>query len=597
MPNLYFQVPWTTNEGFAPGVLRLSQNDYADQTIIFEIVCNTETPSFTGYGARLHGTKPDGTVYDYPCTVDWNSQRVSLDVTAQMTLVPGHTVAELVFSKTGAQHSSPNFIICVEPTPLDPDGHISEDDISALEVTSSQLAELEAAINSRPFYSPATPSANGLMTAADKAKLDGIEAQASKTTVVNNLTSTSTTAALSAKQGKILNDKINGFYNRRYVLVGDSYTDPSYCTEFISSLNQLGITFSQTYAVSGSGFFADPNNDETMGLSWVRAMWNFVADDTVTDVVIVGGLNDFYNYTTDFDKRGCVLTHIPWFIQGVHDKFPNAKAHFYLCGNYLSDDYAQNNLGHDKHLYYTDLVSFNDGTFEVVEGSWNCFLTYSDRLDAAHPNHDGQVRMASLIGSSIKNNFAPICRHESYDWQRMGSRVNTLFADTGNWTSLTLSSLGSAISQTIDGDETTIQFGDWFFTTPEVNKPVLFTYIPGTTWWETQYFKMIRFDTPLCSGSPAGSDSNGMSYSYTGIGSAVINAVGTDGTEVLWESAGQWVFTQNTLWFRPTTYPPNIAAKLSGLLAGTYNWYITAIHFNGTQKLTSNTFYAPVGMT
>lgn len=597
MPNLYFQVPWTTNEGFAPGVLRLSQNDYADQTIIFEIVCNTETPSFTGYGARLHGTKPDGTVYDYPCTVDWNSQRVSLDVTAQMTLVPGHTIAELVFSKTGAQHSSPNFIICVEPTPLDPDGHISEDDISALEVTSSQLAELEAAINSRPFYEPATTSANGLMTAGDKAKLDGISSNANKTTVVNNLTSTSTTSALSAKQGKILNDKINGFYNRRYVLVGDSYVDPSCCPEVITGLNQLGIEFSQTYAVGGSGFNADPNNSETMNYSWVKAMWNFVADDTVTDVVIVGGLNDFYQYTTDADKRGRVLAHIPWFIQGVHDKFPNAKAHFYLCGNIMADNFEQISLGHDKHLYFTDLMGFNDGTFEVVEGSWNCFLSHSEKNDSWHPNHDGQIRMASLIASSIKNNFAPIYRHESYNWIQMGSRTSTLFADTGNWTSFWTSRLGTPISQTINGNETTIMFGDWFFSAPETGRPALFIHMTGTNWWETTYFKMLKFDTPLCSGSPAGADNAGMAYSYTGIGSAVIRAYGSDGTVVLWESSGQWVFTQDILWFRPSTYPPNMAEKLGGLTTGTYNWYIDEIHFNGTQKLTSNTFYAPIGMT
>ena len=43
-------------------------------------------------------------------------------------------------------------------------------------------------------------------TTAMKTKLDGIEAGANKTTVVNNLTSTSTSSALSANQGKVLND-------------------------------------------------------------------------------------------------------------------------------------------------------------------------------------------------------------------------------------------------------------------------------------------------------------------------------------------------------------------------------------------------------
>lgn len=41
-----------------------------------------------------------------------------------------------------------------------------------------------------------------------KEKLDGISSGANKTTIVNNLTSTSTTSALSSAQGKVLNDKI-----------------------------------------------------------------------------------------------------------------------------------------------------------------------------------------------------------------------------------------------------------------------------------------------------------------------------------------------------------------------------------------------------
>ena len=52
----------------------------------------------------------------------------------------------------------------------------------------------------------ATSSANGLMSKEDKAKLDGIATGATKNVVENVLTSTSTTNALSAAQGKALND-------------------------------------------------------------------------------------------------------------------------------------------------------------------------------------------------------------------------------------------------------------------------------------------------------------------------------------------------------------------------------------------------------
>lgn len=57
-------------------------------------------------------------------------------------------------------------------------------------------------------YSAATQTVAGLMSAADKKKLDGITGSGASTTVIDNLTSTSTTSALSANQGKVLNDKI-----------------------------------------------------------------------------------------------------------------------------------------------------------------------------------------------------------------------------------------------------------------------------------------------------------------------------------------------------------------------------------------------------
>ena len=56
-------------------------------------------------------------------------------------------------------------------------------------------------------YSAATQSANGLMTAADKKKLDGVATGANKTTYTNNLAATVAGTALDAVQGKFLNDK------------------------------------------------------------------------------------------------------------------------------------------------------------------------------------------------------------------------------------------------------------------------------------------------------------------------------------------------------------------------------------------------------
>ena|GEM_PF-3672981 len=63
-------------------------------------------------------------------------------------------------------------------------------------------------------YSAATPSADGLMSATDKRKLNGIEAGATENVVSNSLEDTSTTNALSAAQGKALNDALTAVSNQ-----------------------------------------------------------------------------------------------------------------------------------------------------------------------------------------------------------------------------------------------------------------------------------------------------------------------------------------------------------------------------------------------
>lgn len=59
----------------------------------------------------------------------------------------------------------------------------------------------------------ATTTKSGLMSSADKTKLNGIAASANFVEVVNAVNDTSTTKALSANQGKLLNDEINKIKN------------------------------------------------------------------------------------------------------------------------------------------------------------------------------------------------------------------------------------------------------------------------------------------------------------------------------------------------------------------------------------------------
>lgn len=68
--------------------------------------------------------------------------------------------------------------------------------------------------NNKASKDVATTSANGLMSSADKSKLDGIQANAKNVTVENVLTSDSTANALSAAQGKALKALIDALTSR-----------------------------------------------------------------------------------------------------------------------------------------------------------------------------------------------------------------------------------------------------------------------------------------------------------------------------------------------------------------------------------------------
>lgn len=91
-----------------------------------------------------------------------------------------------------------------------------------------------------------TDDAHGYMTPAQKKKLDGIAEGANKTVINNTLTSTSTTEALSAAQGKALNDKITTLDGRVTDLddkidtsVSDAVTDLD--LEYVSASKQLKL--------------------------------------------------------------------------------------------------------------------------------------------------------------------------------------------------------------------------------------------------------------------------------------------------------------------------------------------------------------------
>ena len=146
-------------------------------------------------------------------------------------------------------------------------------------------------------YGVATTSANGLMSSTDKTKLNGIASGATKNTIENVLTSTSTSNGLSANQGRVLNDKYNGkvLYNNTSgttatITLADSVANYSYVEIFYFDTQSNTYTSTRVYSPNGKGVRLILTGDtyvynaivnfNAKTLTWSRNMRVLIADGT-----------------------------------------------------------------------------------------------------------------------------------------------------------------------------------------------------------------------------------------------------------------------------------------------------------------------------
>lgn len=125
-----------------PPVVHVSQFDVNSRTLTFNLMKGgvAYVPD-AGMSVTLDGTKPDGTAFSYPMTV--NGSAVSIDVKTQMTVVSGHVKCEVSVSNVSGKIGSANFILAVEEAAIDDDA-ISETDIPIFEDLKNQAQRAAA---------------------------------------------------------------------------------------------------------------------------------------------------------------------------------------------------------------------------------------------------------------------------------------------------------------------------------------------------------------------------------------------------------------------------------------------------------------------
>lgn len=114
--------------------VHVSQYDRGSRTLAFTLYNGEDLytiPERTV--ATIQGLKGDDNAFEYEMTVS-GANEVSVNIEEQMAAVAGEVICEIVLAKNGDILGSANFLLVVEPSPMDEDAVTSATDIPALNV-------------------------------------------------------------------------------------------------------------------------------------------------------------------------------------------------------------------------------------------------------------------------------------------------------------------------------------------------------------------------------------------------------------------------------------------------------------------------------
>lgn len=131
-----------------------------------------------GVTAKIAGRKPSGNAYTYNAEISLDRDAVIVTVTEQMTVEKGESTAEIVFlGDGGSRCGSCNFVIVVEPSPVD-GAAVSGSDFAAI------YEAISAAENAAQYAADAAESATAAETAAERAEAAAATATADAPLIV-----------------------------------------------------------------------------------------------------------------------------------------------------------------------------------------------------------------------------------------------------------------------------------------------------------------------------------------------------------------------------------------------------------------------------
>ena len=211
-----------------------------------------------------------------------------------------------------------------------------------------------------------------------------------------------------------LETRVTNELNRRFIIVGDSYAANS-DNYYFNLYDKLHQKYTDIYRVARAsfGFVGDPNVlGDTTFLGLLQEIEPTIPNhDTITDIVVLGGINDsYYGVTaTDIENNGVA------FCQYCLTEYPKAHIHIGMVG-YSTADSVTPRLYTTAHSYQAIAINYGETVNASYIDNAENVVHYTGYLnaDGIHLNALGYRILGNSIGnylltgtidSQVSNNY------------------------------------------------------------------------------------------------------------------------------------------------------------------------------------------------
>lgn len=236
--------------------------------------------------------------------------------------------------------------------------------------------------------------------------------------IANNLTTSTAGKVLDARQGKILNDKINKYHAKKYLVISDSYGNyvDGDGRNFVGrAFHFLNSNDFYDFHGGGAGFASS----SLTFLQVLQSHESAISDKTsITDVIVCGSANDQGKSETD------LRTAITAFRDYIYENYPNAKIHIGAFSHSLESSTIAN-IPTTTYRYKKLAAQCGVAYMDNSEWAMRRKSFYTD-TDAVHPTTDGIDACAQALASYILNGSISIVDHMTGCFKLKNASVGTI---------------------------------------------------------------------------------------------------------------------------------------------------------------------------